>query len=101
MRNLQIKPSSNEGKIRVAINAPLTTKNATQPTRNSSSNALGCSKNSFFNRVIHVTGAAPARNSRNGYQQIATNTTYANSGNSKLLNSTLERGLSGTSGGRQ
>jgi hypothetical protein len=37
-----------------------------------------------------------ARNSRNGYQQSATNTTYANSGNQKLLNSTHDqRGISG------
>ncbi len=92
-KNLQIKPAINDNpssKIKLSINAPLTTKNAIQPTRNASNNALG-SKNSFFNRVMQVTGGGTtgARNSRNGYQQAATNTTYAaNSGTAKLLNST-------------
>lgn len=107
-KNLQIKPAINDNpssKIKLSINAPLTTKNAIQPTRNASNNALG-SKNSFFNRVMQVTGGGGttgARNSRNGYQQAANNTTYAaNSGTAKLLNSTqMERGLSGASGGRQ
>ena len=107
-KNLQIKPAVNDNpssKIKIAINAPLTTKNAVQPTRNASNNALG-SKNSFFNRVMQVTGGggpSGARNSRNGYQQPPTNTTYAaNTGTAKLLNSTqMERGLSGASGGRQ
>jgi hypothetical protein len=51
----------------------MTTKNAGYPTRNASNDKLG-SKNSFFNRVMQITGGAPggtsggiARNSRNGY----------------------------------
>ena len=75
-KNLQIKPQNDNNvgsKIKIAINAPMTTKNAGQPTRNASNNALG-TKNSFFNRVMQVTGGATAgtsggiaRNSRNGY----------------------------------
>jgi hypothetical protein len=80
LKNLQIKATNHQvglassianDKIKIAINAPLTTKNAGQPTRNSSNIALN-SKNSFFNRVMQVsnggTNAPAARNSRNGYQ---------------------------------
>jgi hypothetical protein len=56
--NLQIKAVADHqivgGNVKIRINAPMTTKNAGQPTRNTSTSGLN-GKNSFFNRMIQVS----------------------------------------------